>query len=76
MIIAKMGTRYPDYHGEGYYNFLMADSQEELNEKLENNKHDFYLINTHKTRIASVDRLMELYPTKQKLNEKYFNAKV
>jgi len=74
LYISKMGTRYPEFKGEGYYNFLITNSQEEMDSKLENNKHDYYLIFTRKTRHQSVERLLELYPTKEKLNEKYFNA--
>lgn len=28
--VAKMMTRYPDFHGEGYYNFLTDEQEDEL----------------------------------------------
>lgn len=72
MFIAKMHTRYPDYHGTGYYNFLMEKSQEALDEKIEEYSHDFSHEKTVKTRHKSAASLIGQYPDKQKLNDKYF----
>lgn len=73
MFIAKMHTRYPDYHGTGYYNFLMEKGQEALDEKIEEYSHDFIHEGTVKTRHKSVEALTKQYPTKSALNDKYFN---
>ena len=35
MFIAKMTTNYPDYHGTGYYNFIMNEDEDELDGKVE-----------------------------------------
>ena len=72
MFIAKMHTRYPDYHGTGYYNFLMEKSQEALDEKIEEYSHDFSHEGTVKTRHESVEALTRQFPTKAVLNDKYF----
>lgn len=71
--IAKMGTRYPDYHGEGYFNFIMAESNDELRDKLEDNSHDFYLINEVKTRHKSIEAVTNQYKTKYDLDKALFN---
>jgi len=73
MYIAKMTTKYPDFKGEGYYNFLMTSTSEEMTEKLEENKHDFYLINEIKTRYQSVEAILKKYPTKEELNKGLFS---
>lgn len=70
--VAKMVTRYPDYHGKGYYNFIMATDKDELLDKIERNSHDFSLDGTVTTRHKSIDSLMLKYPTKQALNTKFF----
>ena len=72
MYIAKMTTRYPDFHGEGYYNFLMDTSKDGILEKIERNEHDFRLAGTVKTRHKSIDSLVAKYPSKQELNAKFF----
>lgn len=73
MYIAKMHTRYPDFHGKGYYNFLMDTTQDGILEKIEDNGHDFSLEGTVKTRHKSIDSLVAKYPTKQELNAKFFD---
>lgn len=73
MFIAKMATRYPDFHGAGYYNFMMDADEGWLNEKIERNSHDFALVKTVKTRFKSIESLTAKYPTKESLNEKYFS---
>lgn len=72
MYIAKMTTRYPDYHGSGYYNFLMDTSKDGILEKIEDNSHDFRLAGTVRTRHKSIDAVVEKYPTKEELNDKFF----
>ena len=74
MYIAKMHTRYPEFHGVGYYNFLMDADREALDEKIEDNSHDFSLEKVIKTRFATVSDVLAKYPTKQKLNDKYFKV--
>ena len=70
--IAKMHTRYPDYHGSGYYNFIMDTDKDSLLEKVERNSHDFSLEGTVTTRHKSIESVMAKYPTKEALNEKFF----
>lgn len=70
--IAKMHTRYPDFHGSGYYNFIVTTDRDELLEKIEDNSHDFSLEGTVTTRHKSIENLMGKYPTKESLNEKFF----
>lgn len=70
--IAKMHTRYPEFHGQGYYNFLMDTDKDELMAKVEYQSHDFSLVGTVTTRNKSIDSLIEKYPTKQELNDKFF----
>ena len=74
MFIAKMATKYPDYHGSGYYNFIVEMDEDELNYKIEDISHDFYHVETIKTRHKSVDGLLKACPTKQELNDKYFKG--
>lgn len=76
MLIAKMGSRYPEFYGSGYYNFIMVMTSEEMESKLEDNGHDFYLIDEVETRHQSIGAIIKKYPTKQLLNEGLFNAKV
>ena len=76
MFIAKMHTRYPDFHGKGYYNFLMDTTQDGILEKIEDNSHDFSLEGIVKTRFKSVEALVAKYPTKESLNERYFDVQV
>lgn len=71
--IAKMGTNYPDYHGEGYYNFLMEGSKEELSAAISRNNHDFHLIAQKKTRFESVENVLAKYSTKARLNKALFS---
>jgi len=70
--IAKMHTRYPDFHGSGYYNFLMTTDKDELLAKIEDNSHDFSLEGTVTTRHKSIDSVIAKYPTKDALNDKFF----
>lgn len=70
--IAKMHTRYPEYHGTGYYNFIMKTDRDELLASIEYMSHDFMLVGTVTTRHKSIENLVGKYPTKQKLNEKFF----
>lgn len=72
MYIAKMTTRYPDYHGSGYYNFIMDTDKDSLMARVEDMSHDFSLAGTVKTRHKSIDTLIAKYPTKQELNAKFF----
>lgn len=72
MFIAKMHTRYPEFHGSGYYNFVMTDDYDELEGKIEHNSHDFQLVKIVETKHQSVENIIKQYPTKQKLNEGYF----
>lgn len=74
MFIAKMHTRYPDYHGKGYYNFIIESDEDVLNSKIEEMSHDFSLDGTVKTRFKSVEAITTKYPSKDKLNERFFNA--
>ena len=71
MYIAKMSTRYPDFHGEGYYNFLMDESSDGVHWKVVDNSHDF----SHQKTVfvdMTIDEILKKYPTKDKLNDKYF----
>lgn len=70
--VAKMTTRYPDFHGTGYYNFLMDADEEWLHQRIESNSHDFALEKVVQTRFKTVKALMKKYPTKGDLNERYF----
>ena len=70
--IAKMHTRYPEYLGEGYYNFLMDTDKDRLMARVEDNTHDFSLEGTVTTRHKSIDSVIAKYPTKELLNEKFF----
>lgn len=72
MFIAKMHTRYPDYHGKGYYNFIMESTQEMLDAKIEEYSHDFSHEKTVKTRHKSAEALIKQFPNKVDLNNKYF----
>lgn len=72
MFIAKMHTRYPEFHGSGYYNFIMEEDEDELNYKIEENSHDFRLQYMVTTKHESVENVIKAYPTKEKLNSKYF----
>lgn len=72
MYIAKLSTRYPDFHGSGYYNFLIEDDEDALNSKIEEMSHDFRHIATIKTKHQSIEAIVRAYPSKQKLNERYF----
>lgn len=71
MYVAKMSTNYPDYHGIGYYNFIMDEDSESLEAMVEENSHDF----RHQSTIfidMSQSEIMKKYPTKQALNEGEF----
>ncbi len=72
MFIAKMHTRYPEFHGSGYYNFLIEEDEDELNYKIEHNSHDFSLQKVVETKHESIENVIKAYPTKAKLNERYF----
>lgn len=72
MFIAKMHTRYPEYHGTGYYNFIIEEDEDVLNDKIEQNSHDFSLQKIVETKHKSVEAIIKQYPSKSKLNERYF----
>lgn len=72
MFIAKLHTRYPEFHGSGYYNFLIEEDEDTLEYKIEEQSHDFQLQKVIQTRHQSVENIIRAYPTKQKLNERYF----
>ena len=74
LYVAKMHTRYPEYHGSGYYNFLMDTDEDALYSKIEDNSHDFGLEKVVKTKHKSIEAILAKYPSKDKLNERYFNA--
>lgn len=74
MYIAKMTTRYPDFHGSGYYNFLMDESSDGVHWKIVDNSHDFSHVKTVKTRFKSIEAIMAKYPTKEALNKRYFDV--
>lgn len=71
MFIAKITTRYPEYHGKGYYNFVTSMHEDELNAKLEDMSHDFRHVATIKTRHQSSEGLHRAYPTKEQLNKRF-----
>ena len=70
--VAKMTTRYPDFHGEGYYNFLMSDDMDELEAKIEDNSHDFSLVAIEEVEADSIDDVLAMNPSKSSLNEEVF----
>lgn len=72
MYVAKMTTRYPDYHGTGYYNFLMDEDEEHLDEMIGNNSHDFSHEKTVEIDVEDLSELIEKYPTKEDLNKGEF----
>lgn len=72
MFIAKLHTRYPEFHGSGYYNFLIEEDEDTLEYKIEEQSHDFSLEKVVTTRHESVENIIKAYPTKYKLNERYF----
>ena len=72
MYIAKMHTKYPEFHGTEYYNFIISDDPDELDEKIEYVSHDFSLEGVVKTRHQSIEAVIAEYPTKQELNAKFF----
>lgn len=71
--VAKMTTRYPEYKGEGYYNFLMDEDIEELEAKIENNSHDFSLVGIEEVDVDTIDEVVEMYPNKSDLNKALFS---
>lgn len=73
MYVAKMHTRYPDFHGKGYYNFIMDEDRGSLDAMIEENGHDF---SHQKTVFIRMDKhkILEKYPTKQSINDKYFKG--
>lgn len=72
--VAKMTTRYPDFHGEGYYNFLMDETRGGLEAKIERQIHDFRLEDTAELDYDSVEELVADYPSKEKLNKAVFDV--
>ena len=73
MFIAKMTTRYPEYHGTGYYNFIIEKDYDVLNAQIQMNSHDFMLVGITKTRHQHELNIVHQYPNKADLNAKYFN---
>ena len=76
MYVAKMTTRYPDFKGVGYYNFLVEEDDVYLAHRIEENLHDFTHQGTMKGDVEDVNELMEKYPTKEDLNKVFENVKV
>ena len=74
MYIAKMHTRYPEFHGKGYYNFIVEEDEDTLYNEIEKQSHDFSLQLVKHTRHHSLENLIAAYPTKEKLNNKYFKG--
>ena len=72
MYIAKMITRYPEFKGSGYYNFIMDNDIDELQGAIDDNLHDYILDRVVKTRFKSINNIINKYPSKQSLNNKYF----
>lgn len=71
--VAKMVTRYPEFHGSGYYNFIMATNDEQLEYKIEDNSHDFMLDKMVELEdFNDISEVLEMYPSKQALNEEKF----
>lgn len=71
--VAKMTTKYPDFHGEGYYNFVMSTDEGELADKIERQEHDFRLVKMVELEdFDDIDEVIEMYPSKQALNEAEF----
>ena len=58
LLVARMHTNYPEYHGTGYYNFIIEQDEDALEAIKE---FDF----------DSVDDLLSEYPTKQDLNKEF-----
>lgn len=73
MKIAKMMTRYPEYKGTGYYNFVCADTDEELDQQIEMNSHDYILGTVVDIKMSDRGKFFKKYNTKEKLNKKFFN---
>ena len=74
MFVAKMVTKYPDFKGEGYYNFLMEEDRGELEGKIQENLHDFKLVAVEELPYDDMDEMLEVYPTKEELNKVFENA--
>lgn len=74
MYIAKMHSRYPEFYGVGYYNFIISDDEDDLEYKIERNSHDFIHEGTVKTKHRSAEAIVKAYPTKEKLNARYFKG--
>lgn len=72
--IAKMHTRYPEFHGSGYYNFVFSDNEEDLNYKIEDMSHDFQLTGVVVTRHHNIENVLKQYRTKEQLNKRYFEV--
>jgi hypothetical protein len=72
MYIAKMTTNYPEYHGTGYYNFLMSDKRNSLDLQIAEASHDFRLVKVVKTKHRLVSDVIKEFPTKDSLNVEYF----
>lgn len=70
--IAKLITRYPEFHGSGYYNFIMKDNEDDLYDAIDGYGHDFKLDSVVKTRHHSIENIVKKYPSKTELNERYF----
>ena len=74
--VAKMTTNYPDFHGEGYYNFLMDEDMDKLEAKIENNSHDFSLVGIEEVDADSIQDVVAMYPNKADLNKALFDVQV
>lgn len=70
MYIAKLVTRYPEFHGSGYFNFIVESDKEVLESKVEEMGHDFYLAGSIMLDIEQ-DELLDRYPTKYELDKEF-----
>lgn len=71
MFIAKVTTRYPEFKGAGYYNFLMNEDEDDLTAMVDEVAHDFKYEGTRFTDME-LDDILEKYPTKGELNKGLF----
>ena len=71
LLVARMHTNYPEYHGTGYYNFIIEQDEDALEAKIEEYSHDFHLEGIKEFDFDSVDDLLSEYPTKQDLNKEF-----
>lgn len=70
--VAKVTTNYPDFHGVGYYNFLMNEDMKELEASIVIYSHDFSLVAIEEVDVDTVEEVLEMYPSKADLNKALF----